>query len=285
MQFDLTEEQTMIVSTVRRFVETELIPLEDEIETTGAARSGEGARDLREVALARLLRDEHSRRVRRRRPFGRRHDARRGAVRPHQGHPDPARVRQRLRIAARRDRCAEGALAAADGARRAHLLDRDHRARRRLGRGVDHHPGRAQRRRLSPQRQQALHQRRPLFRFLHRLGGDRSRRAAAPRVAVPRRQGPARCGRRPRPEDDGTDRYQPHRDVLRACEARPRAPARRRRTGTRPRLLDARPGAPRAGWRARRRQGVPPCEADDRLRERAQAVRQGDRRVPDDPGR
>ena len=35
MQFDLTEEQTMIVGTVRRFVEAELIPLEDEIEATG----------------------------------------------------------------------------------------------------------------------------------------------------------------------------------------------------------------------------------------------------------
>jgi acyl-CoA dehydrogenase len=35
MQFDLTDEQAMIVGTVRRFVETELIPLEDEIEETG----------------------------------------------------------------------------------------------------------------------------------------------------------------------------------------------------------------------------------------------------------
>ena len=35
MQFDLTEEQSMIVGTVRRFVEAELIPLEDEIEETG----------------------------------------------------------------------------------------------------------------------------------------------------------------------------------------------------------------------------------------------------------
>lgn len=35
MQFDLTEEQTMLVSTVRRFVEAELIPLEEEIEDTG----------------------------------------------------------------------------------------------------------------------------------------------------------------------------------------------------------------------------------------------------------
>jgi len=35
MQFDLTEEQSMIVGTVRRFVEAELIPLEEEIEESG----------------------------------------------------------------------------------------------------------------------------------------------------------------------------------------------------------------------------------------------------------
>ena len=35
MQFDLTPEQSMLVDTVRRFVETELIPLEDEIEEAG----------------------------------------------------------------------------------------------------------------------------------------------------------------------------------------------------------------------------------------------------------
>jgi acyl-CoA dehydrogenase len=35
MQFELTDEQKMLVGTVRRFIETELIPLEDEIETTG----------------------------------------------------------------------------------------------------------------------------------------------------------------------------------------------------------------------------------------------------------
>ena len=33
MQFGLTEEQEMIVSTVRSFVETEIYPLEDEVET------------------------------------------------------------------------------------------------------------------------------------------------------------------------------------------------------------------------------------------------------------
>jgi acyl-CoA dehydrogenase len=36
MHFDLSEEQTMIVGTIRRFIETELMPLEDEIEATGA---------------------------------------------------------------------------------------------------------------------------------------------------------------------------------------------------------------------------------------------------------
>lgn len=35
MDFGLSEEQTLIVNTVRRFIEAELIPLEDEIEATG----------------------------------------------------------------------------------------------------------------------------------------------------------------------------------------------------------------------------------------------------------
>ena len=35
MQFGLTEEQEMIVSTVRSFVETEIYPLEDEVEKLG----------------------------------------------------------------------------------------------------------------------------------------------------------------------------------------------------------------------------------------------------------
>jgi acyl-CoA dehydrogenase len=35
MQFDLTEEQTLLVSTLRRFVEAELVPLEDEVESAG----------------------------------------------------------------------------------------------------------------------------------------------------------------------------------------------------------------------------------------------------------
>ena len=35
MQFDLSEEQSLLVATIRRFVETELIPLEDEVEASG----------------------------------------------------------------------------------------------------------------------------------------------------------------------------------------------------------------------------------------------------------
>src|SRR4029453_12462771 len=35
MQFGLSEQQQLIVGTVRRFIETELIPIEDEIEKSG----------------------------------------------------------------------------------------------------------------------------------------------------------------------------------------------------------------------------------------------------------
>ena len=44
MQFELTAEQKLIVETVRRFVETELIPLEEEIETTGELSPPRAAR-------------------------------------------------------------------------------------------------------------------------------------------------------------------------------------------------------------------------------------------------
>lgn len=42
MQFDLTEEQEMIVSTVRSFVENEIYPHEDEVERTGEIPEGLG---------------------------------------------------------------------------------------------------------------------------------------------------------------------------------------------------------------------------------------------------
>jgi len=42
MHFGLTTEQALLVSSVRRFVETELIPLEDEIETAGELDAAKG---------------------------------------------------------------------------------------------------------------------------------------------------------------------------------------------------------------------------------------------------
>ena len=38
MDFSLTDEQEMIVATVKAFVERELLPYEDEVETTGEVR-------------------------------------------------------------------------------------------------------------------------------------------------------------------------------------------------------------------------------------------------------
>jgi acyl-CoA dehydrogenase len=51
MQFDLSDEQRILVDTVRRFVETELIPLEDEIEENGRLDSAT-ARDIFEKSRA-----------------------------------------------------------------------------------------------------------------------------------------------------------------------------------------------------------------------------------------
>ena len=51
MQFGLSEEQQMIVSTVRRFVETEIYPFEDEVERTGKVRP-EVAERIKEKCIA-----------------------------------------------------------------------------------------------------------------------------------------------------------------------------------------------------------------------------------------
>ena len=51
MNFDLTEEQRLLVRTLRDFVETELLPLEEEIETTGTL-APEKARALFERSRA-----------------------------------------------------------------------------------------------------------------------------------------------------------------------------------------------------------------------------------------
>jgi acyl-CoA dehydrogenase len=51
MHFELTQEQRLIVDTVRRFVETELVPLENEIEATGELAPAR-ARDIFEKSRA-----------------------------------------------------------------------------------------------------------------------------------------------------------------------------------------------------------------------------------------
>ena len=49
MQFGLSEEQQMIVSTVRRFVETEIYPHEAEVERSGEVPEGLGEEIKRKV--------------------------------------------------------------------------------------------------------------------------------------------------------------------------------------------------------------------------------------------
>ena len=51
MEFGLSDEQRLIIDTVRRFVETELIPLEDAIEATGELAPGK-AREIFETSRA-----------------------------------------------------------------------------------------------------------------------------------------------------------------------------------------------------------------------------------------
>jgi len=50
MQFGLSEEQTMIVDTVRSFVENEIYPFENEVEQSGQVRD-ELAQDLKQKVI------------------------------------------------------------------------------------------------------------------------------------------------------------------------------------------------------------------------------------------
>ena len=51
MDFTLGEEQRLLITTARRFVETELMPLESEVEKTGKL-APEKARTITDKALA-----------------------------------------------------------------------------------------------------------------------------------------------------------------------------------------------------------------------------------------
>ena len=242
-----------------------------------AARHGAG--HPREGQVPGPVGDEHARVAGRRRPERGGPHPLRGAVRPHQRHPDPPRLRQRLRAAAGVPRRAARALAGAGGARRAHLRHRDHRARRRLGRRGHPDPRQAARgRSLGAQRRQALHQRRRVERLLPGLGPHRRQG----NFDVHGRQGPARLHRRQGPEDDGHPRHAARRTLLRQPGAGAAGAAGRARPGLQAGDGCAQRGAPGAGRRARGGQGQPRAGADDRLRHRAQAIRPEDRRLPDD---
>ena len=125
------------------------------------ARPRHGARDLREVEGARPLRREHPGRVWRRRPVGGRHMPGRGAVRAHDRHPDPPRLRQRLRGAAageRARRASAGSLPSVRGERMFSVVL--HRAGSGLRRRRHQDPRDARRRRLAADGPEDLHQRR-----------------------------------------------------------------------------------------------------------------------------
>ncbi len=131
MNFGLTHEQDLIVTTVRGFVERELYPLEAEVERTGELPM-EIAREIQRKVLA----------------LG---------TRPHQHGAQPL-VGPPVQHPLRLQRRAARALPAALGARRADRRAGDDRARCRLRRARHEVRGAARRRRLDRQRHQALHQ-------------------------------------------------------------------------------------------------------------------------------
>ncbi len=67
MDFGLSHEQSLIVDTVRNFVETELYPLEAEVERTDEVPVELGREDPAQGDRAGLLRRQHPGRIRRRR--------------------------------------------------------------------------------------------------------------------------------------------------------------------------------------------------------------------------
>ncbi len=158
MDFALNDEQKMLVETVRSFIANELAPLEDEIETTGAL-TPELARAVHEKAKAlglyamniptefgggglgavdHMLAEEQ---------FGRTTDI---LIRRAFGN-----VYEML-LECRGEQIERWLKPAARGERV--CLDRDHRARRGLGRRGHQDPRHPRRPRLAAQRQQAFHQ-------------------------------------------------------------------------------------------------------------------------------
>ena len=283
MDFSLSEEQRLLVETARRFVRTELMPLEKELEEKRAldpakaraifekskalglyavnipAEYGGGGLSAVDTCLA----EEqfgHTTDILIRRAFG--------------------NVYEVLLLAndAQRERWLEPV-----GARRARVLGVLHGTGSGLRRRRHQDARDARRRWLAADRTEDLHQRRAVLGFLRRLGGDRSVEGREGHLAVHRRQGHAGLHHRTRPADDGARRHQPHRDVLRQRAARARASARAGRPRAQSRVRDARPHSPGADRRARGRQGDAHPRHDHRVCARAPPVRQADRRAAADP--
>ena len=266
MDFSLSEEQRLLVETARRFVETELIPLEQEVEESGRLDAGDRARDLREVAGARAVRRSTSR------PntaaagsravdtclveeqFGRTTDI---LIR--------RALRQCLRGAARRQRGAEesaGCCPRCTASACSRLL---HRARA----GSDAAGIKTRARRdgdgwvlYGPE---DLHQRRRVSRI-----SSWSRRSPIPAAGargislfIVDKDMPGFTVGRDQPMM-GLRGTQPCRAVLRRRAARAGTPARRRRQRAASRLRDARAHPAGADRRARRRQGHAHLRHDDR---------------------
>ena len=203
------------------------------------------------------------RRHRHRRADGARRD--RGALeglrddRPDHGRPG-ARV---ARHQARRHRRAEAAVPAEPRERRVARGLRADRARLRLGLGGDAHRGAARRRRVRPQRRQALHHERRRRAPLHRLREDRSRGGSLGHLGVRRRGGLARLRGRPHRAEDGHQGLDDGRDLLQRHAHPGREPARRGGRGLQDRDADPRPLAARD-----RRPGPRARAGRDRLRAR-----------------
>ena len=192
MDFAYSDEQRMLVDTVRAFVAKELMPHEAEVERDNQVRAGADRRDPREGQGRRALCRQHARGSRRRR-------ARRGRRRPDGARARPhllrfaIRRRPALQHPARLQGRADRALSPAGDPRRAGGMPGHDRARRRLRSALHEDAGRARRRAFRPQRHQAFHQLCRCRRFRHplrrlRRGGDQAWRQEEDHL-LPRGQG------------------------------------------------------------------------------------------------
>ena len=117
IDFQIPEETRLLVDTVRRFVETEVQPLEEEMEARGVPGAGKVGGAPVQGRRARPLRHEHAGGGGRRRTEHRRDVPGGGAARQDLGGPDPKHLRSGIRNAAGLRGPPAGGLSAALGPR------------------------------------------------------------------------------------------------------------------------------------------------------------------------